>query len=253
MRNFLFYNWHLFVVVLIKVIGQGAISAPMFAMKGPSMVEGQYPTAFPLKHQQKVHLYEIFVAHQNSSSRMWHQCFPTRHLTLLQSFSGEVREKLIKVVNKLTAVCKSDIGDYASLCNILLFVVDAWGILSCGILGVVLQKNASSGFAAGSTACSGVGEQGWPTFSYCCCCQRFVQTCRNKWAGRRRFLCDYWSFEGESKIVDHSCGFETSCNIRLVHPGLQYSKFCQSACLKVPVLSYRWLWVELSCVRCNYM
>lgn len=38
---------------IIEVIGQGAISAPMFAMKGPSMVEGQYPTAFPLKHQQK--------------------------------------------------------------------------------------------------------------------------------------------------------------------------------------------------------
>ncbi|KAG0599306.1 hypothetical protein M758_12G141700 [Ceratodon purpureus] len=38
---------------VIEVIGQGAISAPMFAMKGPSMVEGQYPTAFPLKHQQK--------------------------------------------------------------------------------------------------------------------------------------------------------------------------------------------------------
>lgn len=38
---------------IIEVVGQGAISAPMFAMKGPSMVEGQYPTAFPLKHQQK--------------------------------------------------------------------------------------------------------------------------------------------------------------------------------------------------------
>jgi len=38
---------------IIEVVGQGAISAPMFAMKGPSMVEGKYPTAFPLKHQQK--------------------------------------------------------------------------------------------------------------------------------------------------------------------------------------------------------
>jgi hypothetical protein len=26
----------------------------MFAMKGPSMVKGSYPPAFPLKHQQKV-------------------------------------------------------------------------------------------------------------------------------------------------------------------------------------------------------
>ncbi|PON48166.1 3-hydroxyisobutyrate dehydrogenase-related [Parasponia andersonii] len=39
--------------VLVKVISQGAISAPMFAMKGPSMIQSLYPTAFPLKHQQK--------------------------------------------------------------------------------------------------------------------------------------------------------------------------------------------------------
>ncbi|CAA7402918.1 unnamed protein product [Spirodela intermedia] len=35
------------------VIIEGAISAPMFSMKGPSMVQSAYPTAFPLKHQQK--------------------------------------------------------------------------------------------------------------------------------------------------------------------------------------------------------
>ncbi|RWV79960.1 hypothetical protein GW17_00058836 [Ensete ventricosum] len=35
------------------VISQGAISAPMFSVKGPSMVKATYPTAFPLKHQQK--------------------------------------------------------------------------------------------------------------------------------------------------------------------------------------------------------
>ncbi|XP_009792478.1 glyoxylate/succinic semialdehyde reductase 2, chloroplastic-like [Nicotiana tabacum] len=39
--------------VLVEVISQGAISAPMYAMKGPSMVKSLYPTAFPLKHQQK--------------------------------------------------------------------------------------------------------------------------------------------------------------------------------------------------------
>lgn len=39
--------------VLIEVISQGAISAPMFSLKGPSMVKSQYPAAFPLKHQQK--------------------------------------------------------------------------------------------------------------------------------------------------------------------------------------------------------
>lgn len=39
--------------VLVEVISQGAISAPMYSMKGPSMVKSLYPTAFPLKHQQK--------------------------------------------------------------------------------------------------------------------------------------------------------------------------------------------------------
>ncbi|KAF6163309.1 hypothetical protein GIB67_025173 [Kingdonia uniflora] len=53
--------------ILVKVIlvSQGAISAPMFSLKGPSMVQSKYPTAFllklqskyptafPLKHQQK--------------------------------------------------------------------------------------------------------------------------------------------------------------------------------------------------------
>ncbi|KAK9280842.1 hypothetical protein L1049_003732 [Liquidambar formosana] len=39
--------------VLVEVISQGAISAPMFSTKGPSMAQSLYPTAFPLKHQQK--------------------------------------------------------------------------------------------------------------------------------------------------------------------------------------------------------
>ncbi|KAK1265216.1 hypothetical protein QJS04_geneDACA017893 [Acorus gramineus] len=39
--------------VLVEVVSQGAISAPMFSMKGPSMVQSKYPPAFPLKHQQK--------------------------------------------------------------------------------------------------------------------------------------------------------------------------------------------------------
>ncbi|PNY07729.1 glyoxylate/succinic semialdehyde reductase 2 chloroplastic-like, partial [Trifolium pratense] len=39
--------------VLVEVISQGAISAPMYSMKGPSMIQSHYPTAFPLKHQQK--------------------------------------------------------------------------------------------------------------------------------------------------------------------------------------------------------
>lgn len=39
--------------VLVEVVSQGAISAPMYKMKGPSMIQSTYPTAFPLKHQQK--------------------------------------------------------------------------------------------------------------------------------------------------------------------------------------------------------
>ncbi|KAI6690156.1 hypothetical protein NL676_026984 [Syzygium grande] len=39
--------------VLVEVVSQGAISAPMYSVKGPSMVQSQYPPAFPLKHQQK--------------------------------------------------------------------------------------------------------------------------------------------------------------------------------------------------------
>ncbi|MCO5609310.1 hypothetical protein L7F22_063536 [Adiantum nelumboides] len=35
------------------VISQGAISSPMFTMKGPSMVNNKFTPAFPLKHQQK--------------------------------------------------------------------------------------------------------------------------------------------------------------------------------------------------------
>ncbi|XP_058748801.1 glyoxylate/succinic semialdehyde reductase 2, chloroplastic-like [Vicia villosa] len=39
--------------VLVEVISQGAINAPMYTTKGPSMIKSHYPTAFPLKHQQK--------------------------------------------------------------------------------------------------------------------------------------------------------------------------------------------------------
>eukprot|EP00246_Nothoceros_aenigmaticus_P017105 TRINITY_DN8143_c0_g1_i1.p1 TRINITY_DN8143_c0_g1~~TRINITY_DN8143_c0_g1_i1.p1 ORF type:complete len:370 (+),score=62.64 TRINITY_DN8143_c0_g1_i1:50-1159(+) len=38
---------------IIEVLSQGVISAPMWTMKGPSMVQGVYSPAFPLKHQQK--------------------------------------------------------------------------------------------------------------------------------------------------------------------------------------------------------
>ncbi|GBF93518.1 glyoxylate succinic semialdehyde reductase chloroplastic [Raphidocelis subcapitata] len=38
---------------MLEVMSLGAINAPMFALKGPAMIKGSYPPAFPLKHQQK--------------------------------------------------------------------------------------------------------------------------------------------------------------------------------------------------------
>lgn len=38
---------------LLAVLNNGAMANPMFALKGPSMLKNEYPTAFPLKHQLK--------------------------------------------------------------------------------------------------------------------------------------------------------------------------------------------------------
>lgn len=38
---------------IIEVLAQGAINNPMFQLKGPLMAEGNFRTAFPLKHMQK--------------------------------------------------------------------------------------------------------------------------------------------------------------------------------------------------------
>ncbi len=38
---------------LLAVLDAGAMSNPMFRGKGPGMVAGEFPTAFPLKHMQK--------------------------------------------------------------------------------------------------------------------------------------------------------------------------------------------------------
>jgi len=38
---------------IVEVISLGAIASPMFALKGPNMTQDKFPTAFPLKHQQK--------------------------------------------------------------------------------------------------------------------------------------------------------------------------------------------------------
>ena len=38
---------------VLEVISLGAISTPMYSLKGSNMIKGAYPTSFPLKHQQK--------------------------------------------------------------------------------------------------------------------------------------------------------------------------------------------------------
>lgn len=38
---------------LLQVLDLGAMSNPMFRMKGPNMAAGKFDTNFPLKHQQK--------------------------------------------------------------------------------------------------------------------------------------------------------------------------------------------------------
>lgn len=38
---------------ILEVIKEGALNCPLYGLKGPSMLEGKYAPAFPLKHQQK--------------------------------------------------------------------------------------------------------------------------------------------------------------------------------------------------------
>jgi glyoxylate/succinic semialdehyde reductase len=44
----------------VQVVALGAINAPMYSMKGPTMLKASYSPAFPLKHQQKVSQPAIF-------------------------------------------------------------------------------------------------------------------------------------------------------------------------------------------------
>ncbi|XP_020571463.1 glyoxylate/succinic semialdehyde reductase 1-like [Phalaenopsis equestris] len=37
----------------LDILDLGAIANPMFKLKGAAMIQGSYPPAFPLKHQQK--------------------------------------------------------------------------------------------------------------------------------------------------------------------------------------------------------
>lgn len=38
---------------LLEVLAAGAMANPMFKLKGAGIMGGKFPTAFPLKHQQK--------------------------------------------------------------------------------------------------------------------------------------------------------------------------------------------------------
>ncbi|PLX41746.1 MAG: NAD(P)-dependent oxidoreductase [Deltaproteobacteria bacterium] len=38
---------------LLAVLDEGVVSNPLFRLKGPAMLRGEFPTAFPLKHMQK--------------------------------------------------------------------------------------------------------------------------------------------------------------------------------------------------------
>jgi len=38
---------------ILEVLKEGALNCPMYSLKGPTMLEGKYAPAFPLKHQQK--------------------------------------------------------------------------------------------------------------------------------------------------------------------------------------------------------
>lgn len=53
---------------LLDVLDLGAIANPMFKMKGPSMIQGSYPPAFPLKHQQKDMRLALALGDENSVS-----------------------------------------------------------------------------------------------------------------------------------------------------------------------------------------
>ncbi|KAL6505827.1 putative oxidoreductase glyr1 [Orobanche hederae] len=52
--------------MLLDVLDLGAIANPMFKMKGPSMIQGSYPPAFPLKHQQKDMRLALALGDENS-------------------------------------------------------------------------------------------------------------------------------------------------------------------------------------------
>lgn len=53
---------------LLQVLDLGAMSNPMFRGKGPNMIAENFPTQFPLKHQQKDMRLALAFAEQASIS-----------------------------------------------------------------------------------------------------------------------------------------------------------------------------------------
>ena len=53
---------------IITVLDQGVIANQMFRLKGPMMAEGNFPTAFPLKHMQKDMRLALLMGDENGQS-----------------------------------------------------------------------------------------------------------------------------------------------------------------------------------------
>ena len=53
---------------ILDVLDQGVIANQMFRLKGPMMVEGNFPTAFPLKHMQKDMRLALLMGDDNSQA-----------------------------------------------------------------------------------------------------------------------------------------------------------------------------------------
>ncbi len=53
---------------IITVLDQGVIANQMFRLKGPMMAEGNFPTAFPLKHMQKDMRLALLMGNENGQS-----------------------------------------------------------------------------------------------------------------------------------------------------------------------------------------
>merc|ERR1712129_237373 len=56
---------------IIDVIRESAIASPMYGLKGPKMLEGDYAVNFPLKHEQKDLRLAWVLATRSSSPYPW--------------------------------------------------------------------------------------------------------------------------------------------------------------------------------------